>query len=206
MARINPNDAKIDDNKQLPSEIVVTPGTKLLAPIGASYRYTAGGKKFCEIEYVILKNLNTDGQNETGCSITDKLFVADNCNWLWAKLAACLSFNDSFDNEDPQDVQNMLFRDGCRIKAVLENETYNEKTNLRIKNMGKVLKDGKVPPYTETELQLIQKRKDAFSSLLKWRSENGWKQDLLPMNTPNDPLAGGDTDFDDDDDWDTVPF
>lgn len=206
MARINPNEAKIDDNGSS-SEITVTPGNKLLAPVGASFRYTMGGKRYCEIRFVVTKNLEKDGADETGGIIEDKFFLAENNNWVWAKLAACLMFTDSFDNEDPQDVQNMLFRDGCRIKAKIVENTYNDKTTLRIGDMGKVLKDGKVPPYTETELALITAKKDAYSALLQWRSENGWKQELLPMNKPNDPLSiGSDTDFDDGDDWDDVPF
>ncbi len=208
MAKINPNDTKLDDTSSSTiTEITVTPGAKLLAPVGASFRYSMSGKRYCEIRFVVIKNLEQGGPDEQGGIIEDKYFLEENNNWVWSKLAACLMFNESFDNEDPQDVQNMLFRDGCRIKAKLVEKTYNGKTTLRIGDMGRVLKDGKVPPYHETELQLIASKKDSYNGLLKWRSENGWKQDLLPMSKPNDPLSVNEDDFGDDgDDWDTVPF
>lgn len=208
MGTINPKDANLNDDNSSSSAIIeMTPGLRLLAPIGASYRFTQGGKKYCEIRYVCIKNLDKDGENQRGATIEEKYFLEESNNWVWAKLAACLQFTDIFDNEKGKDVERMLFRDGCRIKAKIAEREYNGKTSLIIKDMGQVLKEGKVPPYHESEWELVTKAKDNYSSILRWRSEQGWQQELLPTNQPNDPLSMTDDDFDDDDgDWDTVPF
>ena len=52
-------------------------------------------------------------------------------------------FTDVFDNEDAKDVERLLFKDGNRLRVKLEETTYNDKTKLRVKDMGRIVKDTK---------------------------------------------------------------
>lgn len=209
MARIIPSEENSQPQSTTPKykTIELSQGLKILAPIGASYRHTMNGKRFCEIRFVCLKNLEKGGDNETGAIIEERYFLEENNNWVWSRLSSSLGYTEPFDNENAQDIEKLLMKNGNRIQAKITEKEYNGKVSLTIKEMGKVLKDNKIPPYTEDEQLIIAKAMDDFGKVLNWRKDQGWQQELLPYYTSDISKNVKDQDFDNtDDEWDTVPF
>jgi len=196
MAIIDPKTATVGSGnvrKQL------TIGKKILAPVSSSLRYTMNDEKYFDIHFVVIHDL--EKKEEVGATHSERYLIRDSHNWRWALLSQCLMYDTPFDNEKLEDVQNFLLGNGKRIKVEISEREYNGKTSLQMKNLAKVLKDGKVPSYTEDELEVIKQAEDNYISTCKYRIEQGWKTVLLPKyqskeNTQKDPF---DTDGDD---WD----
>tara|TARA_B100000282_G_scaffold74423_1_gene50974 strand:- start:7849 stop:8478 length:630 start_codon:yes stop_codon:yes gene_type:complete len=195
MAIIDPNSATVSSNTRK----TLTTGKKILAPVSASVRYTMSNEKYYDIHFVVIHDL--EKKDEVGAVHSEKYYIRESHNWRWALLSQCLMYENPFDNEKLDDVQNFLLGNGNRIKVEITEREYNGKTSLQMKNLGKVLKEGKVPPYTDTELQTIKVAEDNYISTCQYRIDQGWATELLPKyqttTQQNDPF-----DDNDNDDWD----
>ena len=195
MAIIDPNSAAVSSNTRK----TLTAGKKILAPVSASVRYTMSNEKYYDIHFVVIHDL--EKKDEVGAVHSEKYYLRESHNWRWALLSQVLMYETPFDNEKLDDVQNFLLGNGKRVKVELYEAIYNEKSYLQMKNLGKVLKEGKVPPYTDTELQTIKVAEDNYISTCQYRIDQGWATELLPKyqttTQQNDPF-----DNNDNDDWD----
>jgi hypothetical protein len=116
-------------------------------------------------------------------------------------------YSDVFDNEDPKDVQALLLKNGNRIKVDLVDDEYNGKKRLQMRNLSKVLKEGKVPEYTDSEVKHVSEAESDYSKVNEYRIQQGWTTEILPKyqkSTSNEPDENDDWDIPDDDDLHTV--
>ncbi len=203
MAKINPSDnqqtnvASTSDTTQYKE---LTAGKKILSPVGAVYRKTMSGKRFCEITFVCMYDLDKKG--EEGATHNEKYYLQESTNWRWAQLANALQYTEIFDNEVGTDVMKMLVNDGARIQVELQEREYNGKTSLQFGQLGQVKKNGKIMPFTDNELHLLKKAMKSFEEQQNWRKSNGWEIELIqpPSDGNNDQ---GFEDFQPDED---LPF
>lgn len=208
MPKINPSDHQSSNNDRRSIEPMKA-GKKILAPASASFRYTMNQERYCEIFYVCLHDLDNKENGDVGKTISQRYLLRESHNWRWAELAAVLMYSDVFDNEDPKDVQALLLKNGNRIKVDLVDDEYNGKKRLQMRNLSKVLKDGKVPEYTDSEVKHVSEAESNYAKVNEYRIEQGWTTEILPKyqkSTSNEPDENDDWDIPDDDDNNDIPF
>lgn len=193
MAIIDPKTANTNTSIRPKS---VTAGSKILAPVSASFRYTMSNEKYLDIQFVVIHDL--EKKDEVGATHNEKFYLRESHNWRWALLSQVLMYETPFDNEKLEDIQAFLLGNGNRVKVELFEREYNGKTSLQMKNLEKVLKDSKVPPYSEKETETIHVAEENYIATCRYRIDQGWATELLPKyetSQSSDPLAQ-------DDDWD----
>ena len=78
-----------------------------------------------------------------------------------------------------------------------------------MRNLSKVLKEGKVPEYTDSEVKHVSEAESNYAKVNEYRIEQGWTTEILPKyqkSTSNEPDDNDDWDIPDDDDNNDIPF
>ncbi len=201
MAKINPQDNQSNtqsssDNSDGGGFKELTAGNKILTPVGAVYRKTMNGERFCEIGFVCMYDLDKKG--EEGATHNERYYLRESTNWRWSQLAAALQYTAIFDNEIGSDVMKMLVNDGARVQVEMQERSWNGKTSLQFGQLAQVKKNGQVMPFSDKEKALLSKAITRFEDQQNWRKENGWEVETISASGSDAAATNEIPDFDDD--------
>ena len=188
--RIQPKDFMNDDQKKGVRPMVkpkrITPGKKVLAPVGFAYK-RKGDRKILEIAYVCIKDL--EKRNQEGGIFIDNFIISAKMQWKIANLAIGLDYTEAFDDEKHEDVQKVL--DSNTFIGVFIEKTFNGNPYTDIKYYNRNWsqeKDGDgYPVFSVDEDKLITKGESDWKNLKNYRASQPEKYG----HYETDPLPSG---------------
>ena len=179
----------------------ITPGKKILAPVGFAYKQK-NDRKVLEIAYVCIKDL--DKRKEEGGIFIDNFIISSRMQWKIANLAIGMDYTDAFDDEEHADVQKVL--DSNTFIGVFIEKTFNGNPYTDIKYYNRNWnqeKDGDgFPVFSVEEDKLISRGEEDWKNLRKYRASQPEKYGHYEA----DPLPSGSGVSDEEYEGSELPF
>ena len=149
----------------------ITPGKKILAPVGAAFKIK-NGKKVLEVCHVVIKDLEKKG--EEGLIFVDQFYYVEKALFKLANFVIALGYTELFNHESMDDIESVLLTGP--FEGVFVDNQYNGKTytNLKFYNSTEIERTEEGEPcFSNKELKIISSGEKSWDNILKYRIDNG---------------------------------
>lgn len=154
----------------------LTPGKKLLAPIGVVYRdieTRKGLKRIMELYYCCIQDYEKN--DEEGAIHKETFWLTEAAKWKVGNFANSMRVNYEFNCEDRSDMEK-IFANSVAHVAIVKSEEKNGYTNTFIVAFGRpdksLIKEGRFQTTNEQH-EIIVNCEKAFTKIIQKRRENG---------------------------------
>jgi hypothetical protein len=177
----------------------ISEGKKILAGVGAAFK-KRNGKKILEIGYVVIKDLESRG--EEGLIYVDQLYLTESALFRLSNLVIAIGWDEPFDYESLDDITQVMLTGP--FEGVFKSKSYNGKDYINLQFYNSVNWDrdkDDEPIYSDKEDSIIERAEEGWKKILQYRMDEPDKYGTyLSGNASQDKKSG------DDYEEDEIPF
>jgi hypothetical protein len=158
------------------------------------------GKKILEIGYVVIKDLESRG--EEGLIYVDQLYLTESALFRLSNLVIAIGWDEPFDYESLDDITQVMLTGP--FEGVFKSKSYNGKDYINLQFYNSVNWDrdkDDEPIYSDKEDSIIERAEEGWKKILQYRMDEPDKYGTyLSGNASQDKKSG------DDYEEDEIPF